>query len=199
MRRPVEISFDLPASPDRAYDAFLSSRDHSAFLGSESHFTARVGAVWDAWDGYCSGKIAFLAPGHLIALTWTAQDWKPGEDSVAVVRFDEFLAGCRVTITHHGVPAGREDELEKGWKDFYEKTMTAWFARQAGIAPAPAPKTTSKKSAGSAKSASGKVGAKPSPQKPSGKPAAKTALKATSKFARKSAPHAAKTAPKKKK
>ena len=77
MSHTALLSFDLPVTPRRVYQAFLHAKDHSAMIGSPSHISAKAGSAWDAWDGYCQGKVVLLKTDELIALTWKAADWVP--------------------------------------------------------------------------------------------------------------------------
>lgn len=58
-----EVSDILPGTPDDIYAAWMSSAGHSAMTGAEAHVDARVGGVFDAWDGYITGRTLALEPG----------------------------------------------------------------------------------------------------------------------------------------
>jgi uncharacterized protein YndB with AHSA1/START domain len=66
------------ASPKEVYRAFLSSKDHAEFTGSEAKCSARVGGRFTAWDKYISGKNVQLVVGKKIVQEWKTSEWPEG-------------------------------------------------------------------------------------------------------------------------
>jgi len=62
------------ASPEEVYRAFVSSKEHTEFTGSEAKCSAKVGGRFTAWDKYISGKNLELVQGKKIV-----QEWKTSE------------------------------------------------------------------------------------------------------------------------
>jgi hypothetical protein len=54
------------ATPEEIYRAFVSSKEHAEFTGSEAKCSARVGGRFTAWDKYISGKNVELVEGKKI-------------------------------------------------------------------------------------------------------------------------------------
>ena len=125
------LSCTLPAPPEAVYDAWLSSRAHTAMTGAEARISNEVGAAYSAWDGYIAGRTLELVPGRRIVQSWRTTDFAADHpDSTIVVDLAPTRPGTRLTLTHSGVPDGQTDYEKSGWRDFYFEPMKAYFACQ---------------------------------------------------------------------
>lgn len=74
-----ELSETIEASPERVFDAWMSSEGHTAMTGGEAHIDPSVGGDYDAWDGYISGKTLELEPGRRIVQSWRTAEFATDE------------------------------------------------------------------------------------------------------------------------
>jgi activator of HSP90 ATPase len=119
----------VPAAPQEVYDAWLSSRGHSAMTGLEAHVSAKVGAKFTACEDYITGTNIALVPGKKIVQAWRSKEFAPGDpDSEITVTFAPLKAGTRITLVHANVPDGHTGYRKSGWRDFYFRPMTRYFA-----------------------------------------------------------------------
>lgn len=123
-----EMSTVIPASPDRVYEAWLDSADHSAMTGGDAEIDPRVGGPFTAWDGYIEGTTTELAPGRRIVQRWQTSEFPPGSSpSVLEVELAQHPGGTLLTLRHSEIPEGQGDSYRQGWGDHYFTPMTAFF------------------------------------------------------------------------
>lgn len=124
----LKLSVTLPVSADKLYKAWLSSKEHSAFTGSESKASARLNAAFSAWDGYISGKNLELVPGKKIVQSWRTTEFADdAPDSILELTFEEKDSKTTLHLYHHGLQKGDAKKYTDGWKDFYFKPMKDYY------------------------------------------------------------------------
>lgn len=52
----IKVSSTIPTTPQKLYEAWLSSKKHSDFTGGEAKINPKLGGKMSAWDGYITGK-----------------------------------------------------------------------------------------------------------------------------------------------
>lgn len=127
---PYEFTLvtELPADPELVYDSWLSSDGHTAMTGGVAHVTDKVGAPFDAWDGYIVGKNLELDPPHRIVQSWRTKHFEQAHlDSVIEVTLEEVPGGTRLTLRHSNVPDGQLSYEKSGWDDHYFTPMRKRF------------------------------------------------------------------------
>ena len=121
------VSDIIPASPDEVYRAWLSSEGHTEMTGGEANASAEIGATFDAWDGYISGKNLELEPGRRIVQSWRTSQFEDGEaDSQIELTLEPADGGTRVTLHHTSVPDDG-DHYRTGWQEHYFDPMKDFF------------------------------------------------------------------------
>lgn len=119
----------IPATPREVYDAWLSSRGHSAMTGGGARTSARRGAKFTAWGRYIKGKNIKLVPGRRIVQSWrTTKFTKNDPDSQIDVLLRRTRGGTRLTLRHTNVPDGHTSYRDGGWQSHYFKPMRKYFA-----------------------------------------------------------------------
>ncbi len=132
MAESLKVSAVLPATVERIYKAWLSSKEHSAFTGAEARVTARVGGAFTAWDGYIKGKTLELEPNRRIVQSWRTTDfYADSPDSRLEVLLEPAARGTKITLVQTVLPYGQAYEYRQGWKDHYFTPMKAYFAAEA--------------------------------------------------------------------
>jgi activator of HSP90 ATPase len=129
IRHNVSIPF---ASPEEVYRAFLSSKVHTQFTGSESKCSARVRGRFTAWNKYISGKNVELVEGKKIVQEWKTSEWPEGyEPSILKISLKKKGTGTELSMIQSRVPASQVDEYDKGWYESYWEPLKGYFRAKA--------------------------------------------------------------------
>ncbi len=132
MPESIKLSAVIPATPQRIYDAWLDSQEHSSFTGGgAATVDPRVGGKYTAWDGYIQGTTDALEAGKRIVQSWRSADFPDdAPDSRLEVLLEPSPRGARVTLVHTNIPDGQAQDYKQGWKDYYLAPMKAYFAKK---------------------------------------------------------------------
>ena len=129
MTESIKLSATLGASPQRVYETWLSSKEHSAFTASKALIDPKVGGRFSAWDDYISGTTVALEPYRRIVQKWRTTEFPTNApDSRLEVLLEEAGGGTRITLVHNEIPEGQGQQYKDGWRDFYFKPMKKYFA-----------------------------------------------------------------------
>lgn len=121
------VSATIPASPKQVYDAWLSSKGHTAMTEAGAKVSARVGGTFTAWDGYISGKNLKLKPGKQIVQSWRTTEFAVSDpDSQIEVLLEKAPAGTKLTLHHTNISGGQSD-YKSGWRECYFEPMKKYF------------------------------------------------------------------------
>jgi len=119
----------LDAGPEEVYDALLNARKHTAFTGSQATTSAKVGAEFNAWDGYISGKNIELVKDQKIVQEWETTEWPEGYPrSRLEFTFTAKKGGTELKMVHSQVPAEQVEEYRTGWHTAYWEPLKEYFA-----------------------------------------------------------------------
>ena len=120
------------SSPEAVYGAFLSSKEHTEFTGSEAKCSAKVGGRFTAWDKYISGKNVELVEGKKIVQEWKTSEWPPGyEPSILKISLKKKGGGTQLSMIQSRVPASQVDQYDKGWYESYWEPLKRYFRANA--------------------------------------------------------------------
>lgn len=133
MTESINLSVDLPVSPERVYRAWLDGYEHSQFTGSTTMIDSRPGGAFTARDGYVKGKILVMTPfSHIV------QDWRTGDfpsespDSRVDIKLEPTCLGAQLTLTQTGIPDGHARQSMGDWVEHYFKPMLGYFEEMTG-------------------------------------------------------------------
>ena len=119
MKETISVSESFPITPDKLYNAWLDSKEHSSFTGSKAIVSKGLNRKFTAYDGYISGKNLILEPNKRIVQSWRATDFpEKHPDSFIEIIFEPQKSGTKLTLKHSGIPEGMGKDYKKGWKDF---------------------------------------------------------------------------------
>ncbi|MFC2046059.1 SRPBCC domain-containing protein [Chloroflexota bacterium] len=122
-----EISQVIPASPERIYEAWLDSEEHTSMTGGQAKISANVGDTFEAWDGYIQGQNLELEIPRRILQQWRTNEFEETEeDSQLEILLDRAGDGTRVTIQHSALPE-HGMQYRQGWIDAYFLPMIEYF------------------------------------------------------------------------
>jgi activator of HSP90 ATPase len=120
------------ASPEEIYRAFVSSKVHTEFTGSEAKVSARIGGRFTAWDKYISGKNLELVEGKKIVQEWKTSEWPEGyEPSILKISLRKKGGGTQLSMIQSRVPASQLDQYDKGWYESYWEPLKQYFRAKA--------------------------------------------------------------------
>jgi activator of HSP90 ATPase len=126
----IKISAIFQVSAKNLYDAWLSSKLHSAFTGTKTQIEPRQGSPFSIDNGYITGTNIVLQPYGRIVQQWRTTEFPEGSpDSKLEILFEKHNSGTKLTIIHTQLPNGDEKKYEKGWKEHYLKPMKAYFSK----------------------------------------------------------------------
>jgi activator of HSP90 ATPase len=111
------------ASPHEIYEMLMDSKKHSAFTGSATTISRRVGGKFSVWDGELEGENLELVPDSKIVQSWRSGDWPEGHYSKITFSLKAVDGGTQLTFTQSGVPEDRCEDVKQGWHDYYWKPM----------------------------------------------------------------------------
>jgi activator of HSP90 ATPase len=124
------VSTIIPATPPAVYDTWMSSEGHSAMTGSPASISAKVGAEFDAWDGYIHGKNLELLPGKRIVQSWRTSEFSDDEPDSRIEIILEPVGGqTRLILRHTGLPP-HGGQYEQGWVESYFEPMQEYFEQR---------------------------------------------------------------------
>jgi activator of HSP90 ATPase len=127
----IEQTVFLDASPEDVYDALLDAKKHSAFTGSPATTSAKVGAEFNAWDGYISGKNLELVKNKKIVQEWETTEWPKGYPrSRLEFTLTAKRGGTELRMVHTNVPAEQVGDYTGGWKSAYWEPLGEYFAKR---------------------------------------------------------------------
>ncbi len=128
----IQISTVMPASPERIYKAWLSSKEHSAFTGGKATVDPKVGGRHTAWDDYIEGVTLELVPYRRIVQSWRSTEFPAdAADSRLEVLLEKVKGGTQITLNHSDIPEGQGAKYESGWAESYFDPMRAYFSKKA--------------------------------------------------------------------
>ena len=132
----IEVSGELPTTPEMAYEAFVDPELHAAMTGAAA--TSETTGEFTAWDGYITGRTLEAHPGQRLVQAWRTSHFpEDAADSVLEIRFQASPGGTRVTFDHREIPEGQGVNYQQGWVDHYLVPMRAWFQKQNTAASSP--------------------------------------------------------------
>ncbi len=125
----VKLSAVLRATPQQVYEAWLSSREHTAFTGDAAAIDPKVGGEYTAGSGYIHGVTLELEPYRHIVQSWHSTDFPDdAEDSRLEITLEETPRGTRLTLAHTNIPDGQGTMYRDGWREFYLTPMRVYFS-----------------------------------------------------------------------
>ncbi|KAA3644859.1 MAG: hypothetical protein DWQ07_15770 [Chloroflexi bacterium] len=131
MAEAIEVSAEIPASPESIYEAWLDGKLHAAMTGAGASAEPGVGGKYTAWDGYIWGVNLELEPGKYFVQSWHTTEFPEGsEDSRLEVQLVAVEERTKVTLMHTNIPDGQGAMYKQGWHDHYFEPMKDYFSKE---------------------------------------------------------------------
>ena len=121
----VSAFFDV--APEKLYDAWLDSDQHSKMTGSPANVSDQINSDFQAWGGYISGKNLELDSGKRILQFWRTSEFSNEEvDSKIEITFVAENSGTKLSLRHWDLPE-HGAQYESGWQESYFDPMKDFF------------------------------------------------------------------------
>lgn len=120
MSEPIHQEVELPASPERVYQALTDAAQFSRFTGgAAAEIDAAPGGAFSCFGGMISGRNIELVPNRRIVQAWRAGNWGDGVYSIARFELQGQGGGTRLIFDHEGFPESQREHLDGGWHARY--------------------------------------------------------------------------------
>lgn len=132
----IEVSGIIPAAPERVYEAWLNSQEHTSFTGGEkAEIDPEVGGKFTISSGYITGSTLELKKNRKIVQAWRTTEFPPGApDSRLEVNLKRRDDGStEIQFLHTDIPDGQSQRYQSGWIDFYLTPMRMYFGELANM------------------------------------------------------------------
>ena len=128
MTYEFQLTAEFVATPEVIFKSWLSSEGHTAMTGGIAHMSTEIGAAYDAWDAYISGKNIELEQDRRIIQSWRTSHFAPeAPDSLIEITLESNTEGTLLTLKHQDVPEGQTSYEEYGWNAHYFEPMKKRF------------------------------------------------------------------------
>jgi len=129
MAKTISQTVTLPASPQKLYKMFLSSKEHGeACGGPPARISPKVGGSFSIFGGTLLGRTLLLKPGKMIVQSWRSSAFKPSDpDSILVLTFSGDAKRGIITMVHANVPDHDAKGVREGWPSYYWKPWKAYL------------------------------------------------------------------------
>jgi len=129
MGEKIKVSAIMPCSAQELYNAWLSSKEHSAFSGGKAKIDPKKNGKFTAWDKYIERTTLELKPYKCIVQSWRTTEFPDDSpDSQLEILLEEAKNGTKITLVHTNIPDGQAEEYKQGWIDYYFEPMKEYFA-----------------------------------------------------------------------
>lgn len=119
----------IAASPQEIYDAFMDSKKHAGFTGSEARIENKIGGSFEVWDGYATGVNKELVPGKKIVQSWRASDWPEGEESEITINLIPEGNKTKLKFLQTNIPDDFYSDVKQGWIDYYWEPLKKYLEK----------------------------------------------------------------------
>jgi activator of HSP90 ATPase len=127
-RTSLHQEIEIKASPQRVYEALLSSKEFAAFSGMPAEIDPKVGGAFSMFGGLIVGVTVELVADKRIVQAWRPAAWEPGVFSSVRFVLKPQGSGTLVVLDHTGFPAGKFDSLGEGWHSHYWEPLKKFLA-----------------------------------------------------------------------
>ncbi|HEX3969386.1 MAG TPA: SRPBCC family protein [Edaphobacter sp.] len=128
-RTSIHQEIDFKASPQRIYEALLSSKDFASFTGAPAEIDPKAGGAFSLFGGAIVGRNVELIPNQRIVQAWRPTgDFPEGTYSLVEIALKPQGSGTRLILDHTGFPEGHYDHLSAGWPSHYWEPLKKFLA-----------------------------------------------------------------------
>jgi activator of HSP90 ATPase len=134
MMKAIQQSVEFRATPERLFEIYLDSKEHSEATGAPARLSRKPGGKFTAWGGQLAGKNLLIIPKRMIVQAWRATHWKSSDpDSILILTFSKSAGGGRVDLVHANVPEHDHKGVTRGWPEYYWQPWKEYLKRKAKV------------------------------------------------------------------
>jgi activator of HSP90 ATPase len=119
---------NMPANPQRIYDALLDSKQFAAFTGAPAEINREAGGAFSQFGGLIVGRNIEFLPNQRIVQAWRPASWDPGIYSIVKFELEARGSQTRIVLDHTGFPEGSFRHLNAGWHGHYWEPLKKFLA-----------------------------------------------------------------------
>lgn len=128
MSESLNLSVDLPVSPERVYRAWFDAYEYSQITGKAAQIDAQVGGSFTVWDGAATGINQVMTPFSHIVQSWRGTDFPPGSpDSSVDIVLQPTCLGAQLTLEQMNIPDGQAKKWMDAWVDTALRPLRRYF------------------------------------------------------------------------
>lgn len=128
MKESFELQTLILTNKKTLFNAWLNSKEHSAFTGGDALIDPVEGGIFSAWDGYIVGRTITIEEHSKIVQHWRTSKFSiKDSDSLLELLFEAKGAGTLLTLRHSNIPKKQGESYKQGWNDHYFEPMKQYF------------------------------------------------------------------------
>jgi activator of HSP90 ATPase len=129
-RTSLHQEVDFKATPQRIYQALLSSKDFAAFTGAPAEIDPKAGGAFSLFGGQVVGRYIELIPNQRIVQAWrVVADFPDGVYTLVKFELKPRDSQTSVILDQTGFAEGDFDHLSAGWHSHYWEPLKIFLAK----------------------------------------------------------------------
>jgi activator of HSP90 ATPase len=129
-RTSLHQEVDFKATPQRIYQALLSSKDFAAFTGAPAEIDPKAGGAFSLFGGQVVGRYIELIPNQRIVQAWrVVADFPDGVYTLVKFELKPRDSQTSVILDQTGFAEGDFDHLSVGWHSHYWEPLKIFLAK----------------------------------------------------------------------
>jgi activator of HSP90 ATPase len=129
-RTSLHQEVDFKATPQRIYQALLSSKDFAAFTGAPAKIDPKAGGAFSLFGGMVVGRNVELVPNQRIVQAWrVVADFPDGVYTMVKFELKPRDSQTSVVLDQTGFAEGDFDHLSAGWHSHYWEPLKIFLAK----------------------------------------------------------------------
>jgi activator of HSP90 ATPase len=115
----------IAATPEEIYRAITNPFTIELWTGYPAEMSTKPGSEFSLFEGDIVGKNLEFKENELIKQQWYFEGEE--QDSIVTLRMRPEKNNTVIELLHEHVPPDVFDEMEKGWKNIYFKSLKQFF------------------------------------------------------------------------
>jgi activator of HSP90 ATPase len=129
-RTSLHQEVDFKATPQRIYQALLSSKEFAAFTGAPAEIDPKAGGAFSLFGGMVVGRNVELVPNQRIVQAWrVVADFPEGVYTMVKFELKPRDSQTSVVLDQTGFAEGDFDHLSAGWHSHYWEPLKIFLAK----------------------------------------------------------------------
>jgi hypothetical protein len=131
MRRMIQQTILLPASPEELFHMYIDPVLHEAITGAPATVSIEPGSAFAAFDGGLTGSTLCAIAPRLIVQSWRSGNFLDADpDSTLILNFSADAGQGRIELVHLDVPDQDFEGVDEGWELYYWAPWRDYLARR---------------------------------------------------------------------